>query len=994
MIANAEVVTAFIHAFQGITIPSSSEEAEFNLIEEEYLLSTVTPEKISSYAYQISLVLSSILKFSEQLNAIKNGEVLLGLNSLYAYLSAEDTSSIVSSVFYTLIRFQPDVLLWLAELLDFNSEADMLKSFYIMEVMKIVLQEDRSGEVMIMIGQDLTEILSGLGTGFSELRENLEVLSDWLKPITRLKTGEIAGFVQEISTLAKVKTDKIESKAAFFVIGESSYPELELSGFGDFSTKGSAILQLLPSLRLLNLLLSVKKWTSIQLVNLNFLPILTNIVSKVTQILHTLYCKTYTKEVFNLANSSQVKDEHFELLLPCVNMFNMILEQFLGTELLMYNNSPMLESILHISALCEIDSGGNSEFLRSKLSRMIKTTFILWAQLPNFLDIYLPVIFEHAFQYPFKRSAVLTIIGSIFEYLVSTKDPTFYHKCAEWMVKPSICPLFGPELIYYYIIQASNLEGEFKAMHGFQIPHSKIKENPSSKYEARNAWDYKKYLGLLMDRENTVIDKCFSAMFNTDNFDVHVGLVRILRCVLSSNSLPAGQKVLGNLKRILEEKVNSRGKALLMLQALSDIPCAKAICIHEDIPEILIGLLQKSEFTVTILKIFKDLFDIAITSNEDEKYTFSEDLPTISQTQSFLWEIREFFLFSVPGAEEATMEEDDDILYGEFTKPKTQTSTISWEITQQVLFVLKELTANLVGRSLVLCGHYPYKETAGPLDFQGLLRRISIGLAQQEWQDSCLTLLGSFTAVLSNIGTSLLNPESLSGLVSQLNTISSNKAAALLPLIASLNSRPDFQYVELPNPRDLSLKFPAKAPDLTKIKEFSKNLKKNHFNQIVLSRRFGEKTQVKPIQFLTDLLPPPYPPQFKYKSEIKASDWVSFAEPHQELTADKVIEKQKGFEDKLKKTVQPRDYIPNVQQEMIMPKPIQQPMPVPVPAQSQYPRNLMLPNQNNLTEPEKGAFTELVALLQKKDRSQDPRLQLRIEQLLSDYPNLCSYFKS
>ena len=996
MIANAEVVTAFIHAFQGITIPSSTEEAEFNLIEEEYLLSTVTTEKIPSYARQIALVLSSILKFSEHLNEIKNGEVLVGLNMLYAYLYAEDTISVVASVFYTVIRFQPDVMLWLAEQLDFNSEMDMLKSFYIMEIMKIVLQEDRSGEVMIIIGQDLAEILSGLGTGFSELRENLEVLSDWLKPIAKLKTGEIAGFVQEIANLAKVKTDKIESKAAFFVIGESSYPEIELGGFGDFNTKGSAILQLLPSLRLMNLLLSVKKWTSIQLVNLNFLPILANIVSKITQILHTLYCKAYTKDAFSLLNSTQVKNEHFELLLPCINMFNIILEQFLGTELLMYNNSPMLESILHVSALCEIDSGAVCEFLKPKLSRMIKTTFILWAQLPNFLDIYLPVIFEHAFQYPFKRSAVLTIIGSIFEYFVSTKDPTFFYKCAEWMVKPSVCPLFGPELVYYYIIQASNLEGEFKMMHGFQIPLSKIRDNSSSKYEARNAWDYKKYLGLLMDRENTVIDKCFSAMFNTDNLDIHVGFVRILRCVLSSNSLPAGQKVLGNLKKILEEKTNSRGKALLMLQALADIPCAKAICIHEDIPEVLIGLLQKSEFTVIILNIFRDLFDIVITSNEDEKYTFSEDLPTISQTQSFLWEIREFLLFTVPGAEETTMEEDDDILYGEFTKAKPESNVISWEITQQVLFVLKELTSNLIGRSLVLCGNYPFKDTAGPLDFQGLLRRISIGLSQQEWQESCLTLLGAFTAVLKNTGTSLLNPDSLSGLVSQLNTISSSKASVLLPIIASLNSRPDLQYVELPNPRDLSLKFPAKAPDFAKIKEFSKNLKKSHFNQIVLSRRFGEKTQVKPIQFLTDLLPPPYPPQFKYKSEIKATDWVIFAEPHQEFTADKVIEKQKIFEDKLKKVVQPRDYAPSAQTEMMMPKPMSQPMPMsmPAPAAAQYPRNLMLPNQSNFTEPEKEAFSELVVLLQKKDKSQDPRLKLRIDQLLNEYPNFCSYNKS
>ena len=429
--ANSEVITGFVSAFQGLAIPSSTEEADFNIIEEEYLLSTISLEKIPSYSRQLALVFSALLKIAEQINDIKNGEALIGLNSLYSYLNTEDTGILISSVFYNIIRFQPDILLWLAEQLDLASETDMLRSFYILEIIRVVLQEDRSGEVLILVGQDLAEIFTNCGTGFIDLRENLEILTDWLKPVAKLKNGEVEGIIQEITTISKVKKDRIEAKAAFFVIGESSYTEVDLTGFGDLNTKGSAILQLLPSLRILNLIISIKKWSSIQMIAANFLPILTNIISKIAQILHTLFNKPNTKEVFFIINSNQIKNEHFELLLPCINIFNIILEQFLGTELLMYNNSPMLESILHISALCELDSGQESEFLKAKISRMIKTTFILWAQLPNFCDIYLPVIFEHAFSYTFKRSAVLTIIGSIFEYFISTKDPTFYSKCAD-----------------------------------------------------------------------------------------------------------------------------------------------------------------------------------------------------------------------------------------------------------------------------------------------------------------------------------------------------------------------------------------------------------------------------------------------------------------------------------------------------------------------------------------------------------------------------------
>lgn len=995
LINNSEAVMGFIHAFQGLVIPSSNEEADFNILEEEYLLSTITTEKIVSYARQLALILSSILKFSEQINEIKNGDALSGLSGLYCYINAEDTETILSSVFYNIIKFQPDLLLMIAEQVDFSTEKDTLKSFYIMEILKIVLHEDRSGEIMLLLGPDLIEIFSNCSTGFAEMREVLEILNDWLKPISKLKNSDIENLIQDIVTISKVKKDRIEAKSAYFVIGETCYPDVDLTGFGDLSTKGSAIIQLLPCIRLLNLIISIKKWSSIQLISSNFLPILTNIISKVTHILHTLCTRPNTKEVFHILNSSQIKKDHFELILPCINIFNIIFQQFLGTELLMYNNSPMLESILHLAALCELELQGD-EFLRSKISRLIKNTFVLWAQLPNFCDIYLQLIFEHLFQYSFKRSAILGIIGSIFEYYVSTKDPSFYHKCVDWLVKAPLAPLLGPELLYYYIIQAPNLEGEYKIMSAFQVPFSKVKDSSSSKYEARNAWDYKKYLGILMDRDGTVIDKCFQGMFFTNNYEVSIGYIRILRCILASNHLQASQKVLGHLKKMMEDKSNFKGRALYIMHAVSDIPCAKAICIHDDIPEVLISLLHKFEFTSIILKIFKNLFDISITSNEDEKYTYSEDMPTISQTQSFLLEIRDFLLFNIPGAEEEVMEEDDDALYGEFTKQKAQVNNISWESTYQVLTVIKELCSNVVGRSLVICGHYPYKDISGPLDFVGLTRRISLGLTQKEWQESCIALLGSFVGILKHIGTSIVPVDTLENLKSQLVSADSFRTNNLLQILNNLPTKPDLQHIELPNPRDLTLKFVSKPPDFSKIKEFGKSLKKNHFNQLVLGKRCGEKTQVKPIQFLTDLLPPPYPPQFKYKPEIKLSDWGAFLEPHQELNTEKVIEKQKAFEEKLKKMQPPRDYAPSAQTEIMMPKtPMQIIQPVmPIQSTTQFPRNLAMPTQSSLSEDEKTAFTELLALLQKKDRSHDPRLQLKIEHLLNQYPNLCSYLKS
>ncbi|OMJ87968.1 hypothetical protein SteCoe_10204 [Stentor coeruleus] len=1030
---NAEVLMGFIHAYQGLAVPINSEDPEFNIIEEEYLLSTVTVEKMPSYARQMVVIISSLLKISEQLAAIKNGEVLTGMNSLYALVNSDDAGSITTAVLYCVVRHNPEILLWIVEQVDLALDADNLKSFYVLELLKTILQEDRSGEVMLLIGQDLYKTLDNSGCIYAELRDSIDILLDLLKPISKLKNGDPDDLISDISTIAKVKKDKIEAKAAFFVIGESTYPDLDLSSFGDLNTKGSAILQLLPSLRLINLILSVKKWLSIQLIKQNFLPILTNIVSKTTQILHTLYTKPNTKEVFNIINISQVKNEHFELMIPCINIFNIILEQLLGTELLMYNNSPLLESLLHLASLCEIESSYPGEFVKAKISRMIKTVFILWAQLPNFCDIYLPIIFEHAFQYPFKKSAILTIIGSIFEYYISSKDPSFYHKCAEWAAKDYSMPLFGPELIYYYIIQASNIEGEHKIMNSFQMSESKIKESSASKYEVRNSWNYKKYLGLFIDQQGSIIDKSFRILFSTNNYEVHISFIRILRCILACNNLQAGKNIIDHLKRKIRDKNSFNGKAIYVLHAISDIPCAKGLCLHEDMPDLLISFLHKNEFTKITLRIFENFFDASITSCDDEKksgqntgngiqskielYTYTEDMPTISQIQHFLLEIREFLMFDVPGIEDAAMEDDEDQLYGEFTKAKQTVANISWEITLGVLNTLKVLSSNPVGKSLIVCSHYPPKESPGPLDFVGLAKRISIGLNQEEYQECSLVLLAVFLDILKNTGTNVLTPESLANLTSQLKHLSSTsgeiekpakstssssspsqKANTFLKTLASLTSIQPIPSIDLPIPRDINIKFPAKTPDFNKIKDFSKILKKNHSNQLILSKRVGEKIQVKPIQFLTDLLPPPYPPQFKYKVDIKVSDWSSFNEAHQELTTEKVLEKQKIFEEKIKKSLPPNGYVPSNQNEIMMPKaPIQPMMPIQQTIQqtmnTQFTRNIAAP-QNFLNDSERKAYNELANLIQKKDRSQDPRLQLRIDQILGDYPSFANYLKN
>ena len=997
--SHAEVLTGFIQAFQGLQVPCQTEEADFNILEEEYLLSVVSLEKLSSYSKQLAQILKIILKVSEYLLEIKNGQVLNGLSGLYSLIHAEDICQLAFSTFYTILKFQPDLLVWLSEQIDFSNDIEKLKSFYIIELVKLVLIEDRSGEILVSLGQDLGEIFGSLSCELPDIKESIEAINAWLAPVCKSKNIDTDQLISDICEATKQKKDKnsvsIENKAAYMIIEEDLSQFNDLCFFGELSYKDSVALKILPSLRLLNLVISCRKWTSINYINHSCLPVLTNIISRATQILHILTTKPNTKEVFMTFQTTSLKQDLLEIIMPCINIFNIVLQQLLVCELLMYNNSPLLESLIHLSALCEV---GPSDPMKSKIVRMIKASFILWAQMSNFCDVYLPVLFEHVLQSPFKKSAVLNIIGSIFEFLVSSKDPSFHFKCVEWMAKDHSIPLFNPNLVYQSIVQCSGIENEFKTLGYLQLPYSKVKDSNSSRHEMRNAWEHKRLLSVLLDGQGSVIDRLFRVMFNTNDYDVHLSFLKIIRCVLTTNHLPAGKPIIEFLKRMLREKNNFKGKAIFIIHALSDIPFAKALMIHEDIPDTLISLINLPEFTKIVIKIFENLFNFELSTSDDEKFTYSEDLPKITQIISFILTIRNLLLFNVPGGDDMTMDEDEDQLYGEFKKSQSKTATVSIEVTQAVLNTVKVLSSSTVGRSLIVCGNYPYRDSLGesssPIEFTGFIRRVQIGLAQADFQDPCLALLSTFISILKNVGTNVLTHENLANLSSQLKELASPKANSILSAMTSLPQKPDIQYIEIPKSRDLNSKFPNRAPDFEKIKEVSKVVKKNHSNQLVLGKRFGEKSQVKPSQYLTDLLPPPYPPQFKFKPEFRKDEWMVFAEPHQELNTIKVQEKQRVIEEKLKKVQPPQGYAPTAQVEIMMPKaPIQQMVPMHT-QQQQYTRSMTLPSQTTLNDAEKKAFYELVELLQKKDRSYDPRIQFKIEGILSDYPNLMSYLKN
>ena len=62
-------------------------------------------------------------------------------------------------------------------------------------------------------------------------------------------------------------------------------------------------------------------------------------------------------------------------------------------------------------------------------------------------------------------------------------------------------------------------------------------------------------------------------------------------------------------------------------------------------------------------------------------------------------------------------------------QPTSEQASVDWTISYHVLFCLKELAKHSIGKSLILCGQYPYAaDEAMPIDLEGMLNLMLTGL--------------------------------------------------------------------------------------------------------------------------------------------------------------------------------------------------------------------------------------------------------------------------
>jgi hypothetical protein len=90
---------------------------------------------------------------------------------------------------------------------------------------------------------------------------------------------------------------------------------------------------------------------------------------------------------------------------------------------------------------------------------------------------------------------------------------------------------------------------------------------------------------------------------------------------------------------------------LKTIYGVIELSSANVTFIHEDLPEILNGFLSKENLREISLKILVSLFDDSIGlcshKHNTSQYKLVEDIPNITQTQTFLQSCGQFLIFQV-----------------------------------------------------------------------------------------------------------------------------------------------------------------------------------------------------------------------------------------------------------------------------------------------------------------------------------------------------------
>lgn len=142
------------------------------------------------------------------------------------------------------------------------------------------------------------------------------------------------------------------------------------------------------------------------------------------------------------------------------------------------------------------------------------------------------MLLENLFCNPFKTSPTLILLANILEHFVTYKDPRLTIVMLDYISRTPSAPLYPSDIICYYYSKTESTTAKYDQLIILAKELSRAKESRSSKYMPRIVWDYSKLPSIGVDSSGSWLECILSYLVMSNNKDIHLASIRLLRCIL------------------------------------------------------------------------------------------------------------------------------------------------------------------------------------------------------------------------------------------------------------------------------------------------------------------------------------------------------------------------------------------------------------------------------------------------------------------------------
>jgi hypothetical protein len=287
------IVDDLIQTFMEITVDGENHVCEVTLIEEDNIPGSITPENLQSTARDMATLLQTLVSISDLLYQVFYiDDSLAGISSLYGYLMTSQKTTLVGvQLFVTICRVNPELVLSFVDRISTEVSVAKVEAFYAVEILKLLLDEDGSGEIGVLCGHDINMQLKSV---FEDDSDSALMLNSF--PL--IQKTEIFNCIDIIGeAIDCILKAEQEIKTAEPM---DDIPDLQLAGVGPLDFFQLEVAKIKTSIRILNSWYSLHKWQFISAASSGVLEALSTLLVKASQTLTLMIIDTLNLSSFHL----------------------------------------------------------------------------------------------------------------------------------------------------------------------------------------------------------------------------------------------------------------------------------------------------------------------------------------------------------------------------------------------------------------------------------------------------------------------------------------------------------------------------------------------------------------------------------------------------------------------------------------------------------------------------------------------------------------------